>query len=93
MTLVGMSAVIAVHLTLQPDSHWFSHGAMNFFGTRLSRTAWRIGNEYRFVTSEQPPYGPRAFSVRVMDETGKIDTPAGVCAYPTAYAARRAMLA
>lgn len=44
-------------------SHWFDSDTMRFFGTRLSKVYSGDGGHY-FVTSEKPPHGSRAYSVR-----------------------------
>jgi len=57
--------------------HWFSDGAMSFFKSRVSQTAYLSvdGKRSFFVSSEQGPHGPRMYSVRVQDHaTGGIDT-------------------
>lgn len=53
-------------------SHWFDTGTMNFFGTRIESELFR--RKY-FLTSEQPPYGGRMWSIREVniDETGHLD--------------------
>jgi len=45
-----------------PAGHWFDASTMRFFSTRI------------FVTSEEPPYGPRKAHVRVMDPEGSVST-------------------
>lgn len=57
---------------------WFGKGEMAFFGTRIESDI--IKGAY-FVTSEQPPHGPRMFSVRSFDHEGSIDTVGEFCAY------------
>lgn len=60
--------------------HWFDRATMRFFGTRLLGTGWL------FVSSEQPPHGPRRYSVRRWDAAvpGDVDTVGEFCAYQTA---------
>lgn len=50
---------------------WFGRGEMRFFGTRIESEI--IGKRY-FITSEQPPHGPRKYSVRSFDEAGNVNT-------------------
>jgi len=47
------------------NSPWFEKGAMRFFKTRLGDKAYAdgVGGAF-FVSSEQGPHGPRAYSVR-----------------------------
>ena len=53
---------------------WFSKGAMAFFGTRIEAQGKVFANRF-FITSEQPPFGPRAYSIREYDaHSDKIDT-------------------
>lgn len=55
--------------------YWFSPASMRFFGTRIANI---FTDEYAptvvFTTSEQPPHGPRKYSVRIMGEDGQIET-------------------
>jgi uncharacterized protein (TIGR02996 family) len=44
--------------------NWFTPDAMSFFGTRLHGEPIHGPGGVYFVTSEQPPHGPRAFTVR-----------------------------
>lgn len=57
---------------------WFEKGSMKFFGTRIESGI--IKGKY-FITSEQPPHGPRKFSVRSFDDTGNVDTVGEFCDY------------
>jgi len=77
-------------------SHWFSPGAMRFFGTRVHSTLY--GGRY-FVTSEQPWDGPRGYAVRCVTVSGdgqaatggfSIDTVGELCQYATRDAAHQA---
>jgi hypothetical protein len=68
------------------EGHWFERGAMKFFGTKLPSYAHKgLGGVY-FVTSEQPPHGARAFSVRKLVGPGKIDTIGEFCSMTKAKA-------
>jgi hypothetical protein len=44
---------------------------MNFFGTRVESG---VIQGRVFITSEEPPHGPRMFAVRVANDDGSIDT-------------------
>ena len=50
---------------------WFEPGAMRFFGTRIETGI--IKGQY-FITSEQPPHGGRTYNVRLIKDSGDIDT-------------------
>jgi hypothetical protein len=65
-------------LAKENGSHWFDASSMRFFGTRIESKV--IRGRY-FVTSEQPPHGPRKFSLRSFDEVGAIDTVGEFCAH------------
>ena len=58
-------------LNKQNGGCWFDPASMKFFSTRIESEI--LGGKY-FVTSEQPPHGPRAFTVRAFDSQGSIDT-------------------
>lgn len=72
-------------------SHWWDADTMRFFGTRAgSRLYTGPGGAY-FVTSEQPPHGPRAYTVRrFVAETCSIETVGDFGGYATRAAAHRA---
>jgi hypothetical protein len=57
---------------------WFEADAMRFFGTRLESP---IVHGHYFITSEQPPAGPRLYSVRSFDKQGVISTEGEFCAH------------
>lgn len=52
-----------------PGRHWFDRDTMRFFKTRLPELAYLSDDQRRayFVTSEQGPHGPRAYTVRWFD--------------------------
>ncbi|MGD0167762.1 MAG: hypothetical protein ABSC51_10840 [Gaiellaceae bacterium] len=50
---------------------WFGTTEMAFFGTRIESSVY--GGRY-FVTSEQPPSGPRTFNVRRATDTGEVQS-------------------
>jgi len=64
-----------------PRGYWFSPETMRFFRSRVSdRQHWnRKLDRYVFVSSEKPPHGPRAYTVRVMDRRGEIHTVGPFC--------------
>ncbi len=45
-------------------SHWWDPSSMRFFQTRVSEKVYQGTGEVFFVTSEKPPGGNRAYSVR-----------------------------
>lgn len=51
-------------------SHWWDRDSMRFFGTRVSGDTYEAKGSVWFVTSEQPPYGRRMYSVRRYDMAG-----------------------
>jgi hypothetical protein len=63
---------------------WFEPSAMRFFGTRIESGI--IRGRY-FVTSEQPPHGTRAYSLRSFDDEGDVSTVGKFCSYPSRAAA------
>jgi len=72
--------------------HWFDPAAMRFFRCRVLGAVFTDdeGCSY-FVTSEQGPHGPRAYSVRRYDRTtGAIATVGAFQAYSSPETARTA---
>lgn len=69
---------------------WFDQDTMRFFGTRIESET--IGGKY-FVTSEQPPHGPRGYTVRNFDSQGSIGTTGDLCGYLSKSAALSAVRA
>lgn len=67
---------------------WFSPGSMKFFGTKIESGI--IAGRY-FITSEQPPSGPRKYSVRSFDDKGGVDTVGDFCAHSNRTAAMKAV--
>jgi hypothetical protein len=59
-------------------SCWFEPSAMRFFGTRIEGGI--IRGRY-FVTSEQPPHGPRGYTLRSFDAQGDVDTVGELCGH------------
>lgn len=66
---------------------WFTPDTFAFFGTVVE--AGPIGG-CLFITSEKPPRGPRAYSVRVAYDTGEVETVGDFLAYATKAEAGRA---
>ena len=63
---------------------WFSHDTMSFFSSRVEETIYPVADGAYFVTSEKPPYGPRAWSVRFAKDGGKdIHTVGDFCSHPS----------
>ncbi len=56
--------------------HWFQPDTLRFFGSRIEGGILR--GQY-FITSEQPPHGPRQFSLRLAHDNGEIDTMGNFC--------------
>lgn len=67
-------------LAKENGSHWFDASSMRFFGTKIESDVVR-GNY--FVTSEQPPHGPRKFTLRSFDNEARIGTIGEFCSFPT----------
>lgn len=59
---------------------WFDKSSMAFFGSRVESAIIR---GCYFVSSEQPPHGPRKYSVRSFDTEGGVDTVGEFCGYDT----------
>jgi hypothetical protein len=69
--------------------HWFSKDTMRFWKTRVSNWDCISG---LFITSEQPPSGPRKYTLRKADfESGQVLTIGEFCAYNTIGAAKTAL--
>lgn len=67
--------------------NWFSRDTMRFFSTHTGLVIGVPGGAV-FVTSERPPGGDRAYTVRLASGTGKgfaIDTPGGICQFPSRF--------
>ena len=63
-------------------SHWWNPDTMRFFGTRVCGPAWNGPGGVYFVTSEKPPHGARAYTVRqYKPETYDVDTVGELCGY------------
>ena len=76
---IAMSDIRATY-SPGPGRHWFDRDTMRFFGTRLPRAGITGQGGVFFVTSEQPPHGPRAYSVRKLLGEGRIETVGDFCA-------------
>jgi len=72
-------------------SHWWDKGSMRYFGTRAGEQVYHGSGGIYFVTSEKPPHGPRAYSVRqYKPDTHYIDTVGEFCSMSRAQAHREA---
>ena len=61
-------------------SHWWDKDTMRAFGTRVSDKVYQGESGVFFVTSEKPPHGERAFSVRqYQPEAKNVDTVGDFC--------------
>jgi hypothetical protein len=58
----------------EQGSHWFDPSSMRFFGTKVLPTVYQGPGGIFFVTSEQPPHGKRACTVRQFDPEDGIHT-------------------
>lgn len=62
-----------------PGAHWFDKDTGSFFRTRLPQYGLYGADGIYFVTSEQPPEGERAYTVRRLVGPGKIVTVGPFC--------------
>lgn len=70
---------------------WFEPETVRFFGSRIHSEVHEGPGGIYFVSSEQPPHGPRGYAVRQFNpENSHIETVGEVCQYPTGAAAHRA---
>lgn len=60
--------------------HWFEADTIRFFGSKIESVVY--GGRY-FVSSEQPPFGARAFTVRRCNDDGSISTVGEFCSIRT----------
>ena len=59
-------------------SHFFNPGPMRYFKSRVLSPLYETDDGFIFITSEKPPIGPRAYSVRYMPHNGPDDISGGV---------------
>lgn len=64
-------------LNEQNGGCWFKPSSMRFFGTKIESGIFNG----RFVTSEQPPHGPRKYTLRKFNDEGDISTEGEFCGY------------
>jgi hypothetical protein len=65
-------------------SHWWDRQSMRFFGTRVCGGAFNGAGGVYFVTSEQPPHGKRAYTIRQFKpDTLDVSTVGELCGYKT----------
>lgn len=73
---------IREHYGSGPGRHWFDAGTLRFFRCRLPQSAFRAGDVAYFVTSECPPDGRRAYTVRRYDYASRnVRTVGEFCGY------------
>jgi hypothetical protein len=89
---ITMTEIRARYASLNPTGHWFDKDTIKFFSCTLAEGG-RItpGGEILFATSEKPPHGRRAYSVRVLRADGDIDTVGEFCGFGSWAAAERAI--
>ena len=63
--------------------HWFDRSTMRFFRSVLPRAGVEGPGGIYFVSSEQPPHGPRAYTVRQLVGEGRIATVGEFCGFPS----------
>lgn len=69
--------------------YFFEPDTMRFLGSRVSGDVFEGPGGVFFVTSELPPYCPRAYTVRKFDPaTGDIDTFGQLLGFPTLASAK-----
>ena len=61
------------------EGHYFDADTMRFFKSRIGIARRCKSGIWYFVTSEQPPHGPRMWSVRKMELDGDINTVGEFC--------------
>jgi hypothetical protein len=83
----GIAEVKAANAAL--GHGWFEPSSMGWFETKIETNVQR--GRY-FVTSEQPPSGPRTFSVREIDDEGRVTTVGEFGGHATRRDAFRALL-
>ncbi len=85
--------LVADYYDLNPGGHFFDRNTMKFFSSRLG-SQWyrRKDGAYVFITSERDTmattYQPRAFTVRVLDRSGWIETVGDFNSYTRSVAER-----
>ena len=55
-------------------NYWFSDNAMSFFESVVESDLITLDDIQYFISSEQPPYGKRFYSIRIVNEDGSIAT-------------------
>ena len=73
----------------QEESHYFDADTMRFFNSRLLFGFHHTEKGIIFITSEKFDYkSPRLYSVRLMDDTGRVDNLSEFQAFDYSYQAR-----
>ncbi len=67
-----MDGIECEYRNRNPHGHWFDPDTLRFFKSRIGALRV-IGKIWLFISSEKGPHGPRAYTVRRMDEKGSID--------------------
>ena len=70
--------------------HFFDRDTLRFFNSRIGQNVYTGGDGWYFTTSEVPPHGERAYTVRRMDQHGRVHTVGEFMGYRSASAARSA---
>ena len=73
--------------------HWFDIDTMRAFKCRLASYGYRGPGGTFFVSSEQPPHGRRAYTVRELVGPGKIKTVGEFCSIKSRATADRLAIA
>jgi hypothetical protein len=74
---------------MDDNETWFSPATMAFFDSRIEDDIYPVADGAYFVTSEEPPYGERAWSVRFAKDGGSdIHTVGTFCGHETYQNAR-----
>ncbi len=73
-----MSLEIEYRNRTDNTGHFFDTDTLRFFKSRIGAVRIKDGVWF-FITSEKPPHGPRAYSVRRMELDGAINTVGEFC--------------
>jgi hypothetical protein len=92
MKTMTMTEIKRIHREKWKRANWFGPDEMKFFRTELGSGGYvRADGMILFATSEQPPNGKRAGTLRIMDpETGEIATLGVICMYSSMGSADKA---
>ena len=73
---------------VRPQGHWFDKETMNFFKSKIHDEIFKVGNKIFFISSEKRFDDKRKYTIRVMDNTGDIESINGFQAYNSLVTAR-----